>query len=217
MNRFEKEAPTWDEAPQRKVLTSAITNALFDAIHLTKNQLALDYGAGTGLITLEIAQKVKHIVAMDSSVGMLGVLKEKIQHYQIPNISTELLDLEKSTLDRHFDVIFSSMTMHHIDEPLKLINVFMDALNPNGILAIADLDTESGHFHADNNGVKHFGFDRAIWEKRFLEMGLSNVHTQTAYTFQKETPNGTKETFSIFLIWGFHMVKYTHTFGEAHS
>lgn len=202
MNRFEKEAPTWDEAPQRKVLTSAITNALFDAIHLTKNQLALDYGAGTGLITLEIAKKIKHILAMDSSEGMLGVLKEKIQHFNVPNISTELLDLEKETLNKTFDVIFSSMTMHHIKDPLKLIKVFIDALNPGGIIAISDLDAESGHFHADNNGVKHFGFDRAIWEKKFLELGLINVQSQTAYSFQKEIPNGTKETFSVFLIWG---------------
>lgn len=200
MNRFEKEATTWDDAPHRIMLSSAIAKALIESIPLNKELTVLDYGAGTGLITLEISKKVKHIVAMDSAEGMLRVLQEKIKHFNIQNISTVRLDLEKSKLTSTFDVIFSSMTMHHIEDPQKLIHLFIEALNPGGILAIVDLDSESGHFHSTNLGVQHFGFDRVIWKEWFLERGLTNVQSRTAYSFEKETAKGIKDNFSLFLI-----------------
>jgi len=52
------------------------------------------------------------------------------------------------------------MTLHHIEEPARLLKRFYDLLLPGGILGIADLDMEDGAFHKDNTGVVHFGFER---------------------------------------------------------
>ncbi len=200
VNRFEKEAPLWDESPQRKILSGAIANTLVNSIQLNAGQRVLDYGAGTGLITLEIAKRVNHVVAMDSSPAMLKVLGDKITAFGVENVGVEVCDLEKDLLADKFDVIFSSMTMHHIGEPFQLIKKFHDALLSGGSLAISDLDTESGNFHPDNTGIKHFGFERGIWEAQLLDMGFCNVQATTAYTLQKETESGKKETFTIFVI-----------------
>ena len=199
-NRFEQQAKSWDKSPLRIQLANAIAKTLFDTIKFAPTNKVLDYGAGTGVITLQIASFVSQVVAMDSSPAMLQILKEKIEEQNVQNVQPETRDLENTVLSGQFDVVFSSMTMHHIQQPLKLLQKFMNSLNNGGTIAIADVDTESGNFHADNTGVKHFGFDRESWVQELSAWGMVNIQVQTAYSFERENNAGKKETFSIFLI-----------------
>jgi len=43
---------------------------------------------------------------------------------------------------------------------------------PGGEIAIADLDKEDGDFHADNEGVMHFGFERGEFKKVEYKKGI---------------------------------------------
>ena len=59
-------------------------------------------------------------------------------------------------------------------------------LKPNGQIALADLDTEDGHFHSENTeGVYHFGFDRKELKHLFEENGFKNVEFVTTHTIDK--------------------------------
>jgi ubiquinone/menaquinone biosynthesis C-methylase UbiE len=51
-------------------------------------QCVLDYGAGTGLLTLNLQPQVAAIVAMDSSAGMLEKVTEKLHAAGIRNVVT---------------------------------------------------------------------------------------------------------------------------------
>ena len=119
------------------------------------------------------------------------------------NVGIMRLDLETDPLpDSRFDLIVSSMTMHHIEHPSSLFAKFFELLTPGGTLCIADLDPDGGEFHQDNVGVKHFGFDREQIAADFSAAGFADIETSTAYTIRREVQDkGTKE-FTVFLVSG---------------
>jgi len=90
---FDKEAATWDENPGRVKMANNVANTILDAISLKNTMKVLDFGCGTGLLTLRLQPFVASITAVDSSAGMLEVLNRKIESQNITNITTEHLDI----------------------------------------------------------------------------------------------------------------------------
>ena len=54
MNRFEREAARWDAAPWRMALARSVAEAIQAQVPLSGTDAALDYGCGTGLLTLAL-------------------------------------------------------------------------------------------------------------------------------------------------------------------
>ena len=200
---FDKEAATWDEIPARVKLANDIAAAISDEILLTSNMDVLDFGCGTGLLTLQLQPVVHSITGVDSSRGMIDVLKAKIDKQNLPNIKTQYLDTEKGDiLKGTYHLIVSGMTLHHVKEIRPLLNQFYRILKPSGYLCIADLDLDDGQFHDNNNGVFHFGFDRALLRKDFMEAGFDDIRDRTAAEVMKPGSDGGVRTFTVFLMTG---------------
>lgn len=200
---FDKEAATWDEKPARVKLANDIATTISDEILLTSNMDVLDFGCGTGLLTLQMQPKVHSITGVDSSQGMIDVLKAKINRQNLPNIKTQFLDIEKGDiLKGTYHLIVSGMTFHHIKEIRPLLDQFYRILTPSGYLCIADLDLDDGKFHNNNDGVFHFGFDRALLRKDFMKAGFDYVRDRTAAEVMKPGSDGRMRLFNIFLMSG---------------
>ena len=107
----------------------------------------------------------------------LKVFDEKTSEH--PEVSRRLTNLEEENLDESFDLVVSSMTFHHLNEPKKMLTKLKGMLCPGGRMAIVDLDEEDGSFHPDNEGmgVKHFGFSKEELFSWAQENGLSLEHT----------------------------------------
>lgn len=200
---FDKDAATWDEVPGRIKMSSNIANAIITAMDLNSGMKVLDFGCGTGLLTLRLQPLVGTITAVDSSMGMLEVLNEKIASQNISNITTRHLDIEQGdVLEGSYDLIVSSMTLHHVREPMLLIKQFYRITAPGGYLCIADLDPDQGLFHGSNNeGVFHFGFDREVMHRILIEVGFDNIEFRTAAEIVRIIPGGIRP-FTIFLAAG---------------
>lgn len=200
---FDTASMTWDENPQRAELARHVAAAILQRAPLNPNSDIMDYGAGTGLVTLELQPYVRSITAVDRSQGMLSVLTDKIREKNITNVVTKQLDFEdEDDLDICFEAIVSSMTLHHIDDVGTLIKRFYELLLPEGYLCIADLDLDDGGFHSDQTGVMHFGFDREKMTQLFQNAGFHSVSIETAVNFTKHVEGKGKREFSIFLITG---------------
>jgi len=200
--RFDAAAKTWDEEPRRVQLAEAVADAVLRCACVDSEMEALDYGCGTGLVTLKLAANVRSIVGADISEGMLSVLRDKIAARGVSNVSTIVLDLRHDPpLKRRFDLIVSSMTLHHLEDPASVIGKLAAMLKPGGRLCVADLDAESGDFHTDKTGVHHAGFDRDRVRGMFEEAGLGCVTVDTAYVFEREA-QGVLREFSVFLACG---------------
>lgn len=94
-SRFDNSAQEWDLNPERVKLANAVADAIIQSLQLNKDMIAMDYGAGTGLVTLRINPYVKKITAVDSSKEMLKVLEEKIEKLKIKNVDTIYGTLKK--------------------------------------------------------------------------------------------------------------------------
>ena len=201
---FNESAAAWDEKPARVAMAKAVAEKIIKQVEPSKEMTAMEFGSGTGLITMAIAPKVKHVLAVDMSENMLSVLEEKAKQNQVDNISTRLLDLFKGQMpDERFDLIFSGMALHHVRDVDALLNIFHRLLNPGGIVALADLDSEDGGFHGDIPDVFHLGFDRQVLTEKFTKNGFSDVEITTAHVMKKESATtGKPAEFSVFLAKG---------------
>ena len=200
---FDKEANTWDEVPARVKLANDIAAAISKEILLTSNMDVLDFGCGTGLLTLQLQPVVHSITGVDSSRGMIDVLKAKIDKQNLPNVKTQYLDTEKGNiLEGTYHLIVSGMTLHHVKEIRPLLDQFYRILAPSGYLCIADLDLDGGKFHGNNDGIFHFGFDRALLRRDFKEAGFDDIRDMTAAELMKPVSDGKVQPFTVFLMTG---------------
>lgn len=200
---FDQEAEQWDERPQRVQLAKDVADAILGQLPQTSNLDVLDFGCGTGLLTLQLQPLVHAITGLDSSSGMLAVLNNKIANLKLANARTVLCDVAQGQkLPGRYDLVVSSMTLHHVSHIAPLFDLFFDVLVPGGRLCIADLDLEQGRFHTDNTGVFHFGFDREALCASLIQAGFHGVSAQTATHIVKPDPQQQPARFSVFLISG---------------
>lgn len=200
---FDKLAATWDEEPRRIKLANDVCNAISKVIANPYDMDVLDFGCGTGLLTLQLQPLVHFITGVDSSQGMLDILRGKIEKQGLTNVDILNLDLEKGdALQGTYNLIVSNMTLHHIKEIGPLLAAFFKALAPEGYLCIADLDLDGGLFHENNDGVFHFGFDRAALQQAFIDAGFGDVRSLTAAEITKPDAKGVMRRFTVFLTAG---------------
>ena len=77
-NNFDKSAATWD-GDKNRVHTAKIVAKTTKKYIVTDNTLtALDFGCGTGLVSLELLPSLKELLGIDTSKKMLNIFREKI-------------------------------------------------------------------------------------------------------------------------------------------
>ncbi len=197
---FDTKAGEWD-TPERTALADAVAEAIIQHVPLNKTMTAMDYGAGTGLVSLRLCGLVGKIIAADTSPEMLEVLKKKLRASNAGTIETRVFDITREqTPESGYDLVFSSMTLHHLEDTAAAVKAFYRLVAPEGFFALADLDTEEGDFHSADAGAKHHGFDREELAGICRDSGFTSVETHTAYRFFKATSGGKKKEFSIFIL-----------------
>ena len=198
---FDKKAATWDENPTRVKLAEDVVQAIKQAVPLLPDMEVLDFGCGTGLLALSLLPAVKSVTGADTSQGMLDVLEAKARAQGRANVSTKLLH-PGDKLSGAYDLIISSMTLHHVEDTEALLAQMFQTLKPSGSLCLADLDLEPGTFHDDNTGIFHFGFDRDALRSLFMKAGFCNVRAVTATEIIKPNQQGDLRTYPVFLMVG---------------
>ena len=191
---FNEKAKDWDANEMRTMLSSAIGLSILAHVSLHEQMRVMDFGAGTGLISSQVAPLVKKIVAVDISEAMLNklVAKPELQN----KVEIVCQDIIEKPIADNFDLIMSAMAMHHVKDTSKLIQRFSEHLSPGAFIALADLDKEDGSFHPeDSEGVFHLGFKRNELQIILEKYGFREVQFVTAHTINKE-----EKKYPIFLV-----------------
>ena len=200
---FDKMAADWDSNPMRVKLANDVADTIIREIRPTQDMDALDYGCGTGLVTLRLGPFVKSVTGADSSKGMLEVIQGKVKSRGLRNVKTQFVDFEHGgKVDGKFQLAVSNMTLHHVKDPAVFLKQLYDLLTTGGYIGVADLDKEDGTFHDDNKGVLHFGFERGSLKKLFEKTGFLDVRDVTAATVVKEIEGKERREYPVFLIIG---------------
>jgi len=196
---FDIQAKDWDNDPKKTERAQIFAQEITNFIKPHKTWDALEFGSGTGLLSYELKDVFEEITLIDNSPGMINVLKEKVKNNNITNFKPLLLDLLEDNLDiGKFNVIFTLMTLHHIPNLNKILNIFNSLLKTNGFLCIADLVKEDGSFHyeyPDFDG--HNGFDKNELSYFLTSNGFKVEYYNICFEIKKESEN---KTYPLFLM-----------------
>ncbi|ADL50074.1 class I SAM-dependent DNA methyltransferase [Clostridium cellulovorans] len=197
---FDQRAKTWDN-DRRIKLAKIIATEIGNSLATNKELSAMEFGCGTGLISFNLYDKFKKITLIDSSKGMIDVLNAKIDEYKVSNMESLHLDItDENSLDIKFDVIYTSMVLHHIENTSSIINTFYKLLNEDGYLCIVDLDEEDGSFHKGHDDFHgHNGFNQEKLKDILIDAGFKAVESKTFYHGEKIVEDE-KIDYSLFLM-----------------
>lgn len=195
--RFDDEAATWDDDPGHEKRQVAVARAIEEAVNLSPRMSALDVGGGTGRLSILLADRVGSVVVTDPSAGMVQVARERIEAAGLSDrLRAVQADLTIDRLDEAYDLVWSSMALHHVQDLDGLLRSVAGLLVDGGRLAIADLEEDpDGAFHTDNVDFDgHHGFDRQRLAEQLARAGFADVSFVDATTILK----GDRE-FGVFL------------------
>jgi len=195
--RFDDEAATWDDDPGHERRQLAVAEAIQEAVDLDPRMRAVDVGGGTGRLSIMLADHVGSVVVTDPSAGMVQVARERIEAAGLGDrLRAVQADLTKDRLDGTYDVVWSSMAFHHVQNLDSLVRSVAALLVTGGRLLIADLDADpGGDFHADKVDFDgHHGFDRQGLAEVLAQAGFGDVTFTDATTILKDD-----REFGVFL------------------
>jgi ubiquinone/menaquinone biosynthesis C-methylase UbiE len=195
--RFDDEAATWDEDPEHEKRQVAVARAIKQAVNLNPRMTAVDVGGGTGRLSILLADLVGSVVVTDPSAGMVQVARERIEAAGLGDrLRAVQADLTTDRLDGAYDVVWSSMALHHVPDLDVLLRSVAGLLVNGGRLCIADLDEDpDGAFHADKVEFDgHHGFDRQRLAEQLARAGFADVSFLDATTILKDD-----REFGVFL------------------
>ena len=164
---FSTKAKNWDR-PDKINMTNKFVAELLRQITPLSTWRALELGAGTGLVGLQIEPLVASLVLEDTSESMLKILKQKLN----TNSKVELLHGEVFEYKQQdIDLIFSSMAFHHIPDIENTLRHLATITKSGAWVAIGDLVTEDGSFH-QFEPIPHRGFDTSFLSAQFVQAGF---------------------------------------------
>ncbi len=183
---FGSRAKNWDNEA-RIERSKKVAEKINEIIGNEKYNSIMEYGCATGLIGLNLCDRFEKVTLMDSEKEMIKIVKEKLDKSKKSNVFPIQIDLmDRAYKGEKFDLIYTSLTLHHILDIEKIIKIFYNLLNENGSLCIIDLDKEDGSFHINHKDFNgHNGFEHTYIENIFKSAGFSSIKSDTFYNGEK--------------------------------
>jgi ubiquinone/menaquinone biosynthesis C-methylase UbiE len=176
---FDEKAATWDDDPTKVERARICARAIQEVVPASPTTRLLEYGAGTGLLSQELAGHVGSMTLVDPSRGMREVMAAKVEGGSLPGDS-RIWDLDLAVdpvPEDRFDLVASLMTLHHVSDVPRVLGAFSELLDEGGHLCLVDLVEEDGSFH-DGVFDGHNGFDTASLAEGVRQAGFSDVEVR---------------------------------------
>ena len=171
-HHFNHRAESFD-SPKNQFLAELIKKNIEKQMHDLSSKSILDFGGGTGLISLPLAKKVNSVTLVDISDKMLEQARIKVKNQKLENLHLLQQDLLLKPLEQTFDLIIVSRVLHHMPHLDSSLAMFKEHLTPGGQLFIADYTVPDGENH---------GFIISKLEETLKNHGFSDIQTQILYS-----------------------------------
>ena len=139
--RWDERVEAWEEVAASPAFL-AIRDRIVELAEPRPDDLVVDLGAGTGLLALALAPRVRELVAVDISERMLERLDDAAAADGATNLEPLLADLRRLPLeDESATLVVSNYAFHHLDDSGKELALAeaRRILRPGGRLVICDM------------------------------------------------------------------------------
>jgi ubiquinone/menaquinone biosynthesis C-methylase UbiE len=139
--RWDERVEAWEGVATSEAFL-AIRDRIVELAEPRPDDRAVDLGAGTGLLSLSLAPRVRELVAVDISERMLARLDDAAVADGIHNVETLEADLRRLPLeDESATLVVSNYAFHHLDDAGKELALAETRriLRPGGRLVICDM------------------------------------------------------------------------------
>ena len=170
-DHFEEEAKEYDELilkliPKYNEMIESLINSI--PFEDSKTIEVLDLGCGTGNITSAVKKRYPHakITCIDLAEQMINITKFKLSKYN--DIKYLLGDLREIPFGADYDLIISSLALHHLQTDQEKISIYhkiYDSLKEGGAFYNADNILASSEY-LENVNMKQW--------KDFMRKTISN-------------------------------------------
>lgn len=139
----------------------------------------LDLGCGCGVNCLDFVRRgASRVLGIDLSEKMLSVAQTEAIDARIEYRHMDMTDL--SAVDEQFDLIYSSLAFHYVEDISALFEEIYAHLAPGGILLFSQehpLNTTEGHFNRNDDGerLSYTIFDYNVPGKRVTTWFVDGV------------------------------------------
>ncbi len=133
---LERPSREWEEQPA----------LLVENLGLKPTDVVADIGAGTGYISLMIAQKVQQgkVLALDVQPEMIDILENFKKQYNIKNVETILSTETNPNLpENSIDLAIMVDAYHEFAYPREMMEGIVQALKPNGRVILVEYRGEN--------------------------------------------------------------------------
>ncbi len=153
--------------------------ALAEALLKVMNyEVVADLGAGEGTLSQLLAQRAKHVIAIDISPKMVEFGKNLALQNDLPNLEFRLGEIEDVPIDNAtVDLAILSQALHHAEEPSRAIAEAYRILKPGGCLLILDLAKHSFTKAYELYSDRWLGFPEGELSEWLEQAGFLEVET----------------------------------------
>lgn len=191
---FDDRAATWDDEAKIE-RAQVVAEAISAAVALTPSLRVLEYGAGTGLVTQALQDRVGPVTLADTSEGMRAEMEKKVEAGLLPT-DARVVDWDLSSgavPNEQFDLIVTVLVLHHVVPLAPALEAFAALLAPGGHLCVVDLEAEDGSFHGEGFSG-HRGFEPEELAAQLRTAGFGAVTSQRVYEMDRGDA-----TYGVFL------------------
>lgn len=143
-------------ASSAAITDAQLTRRFGEAVGAYGDGIILDVACGPGIVTAALAERAREVVALDVTPEMLSQARQRCAKAGLRNVTfregsaTDLPFAENS-----FDAVVTRLSIHHFEEPRRVLDEMFRVLRPEGALVVADVvSSESIEESALQNAIE---------------------------------------------------------------
>lgn len=155
------------------------TDRVIETLAIEPGDQIADLGSGSGYFTFALAKATGPdgvVYAVDVDPDMVELVTELAEEKNAGNVRPTLATPDDPKLpEGTIDLVFTSNTYHHLEDPVAYFRKLRSDLDPEGRVAILDLREDSGWFQSWSG---HYSDEKRI-EEQMREAGYQLVERPT--------------------------------------
>jgi len=186
---FDAVAGEWDRIQGPFYASGAREAALLKLV--PRGLCVADVGCGTGLLTLGLAAVAEQVHAIDSSVRMVRLAREKLRRAGAANVTVRRANAEKLPFgDGALDAVFAFHLLRHLVRPAEVLGEFGRVVKSGGRVVLVELEPHGVRALRAATGSHHLGLPRETVRAALKRGGFADARFSSFSPYRVPSESG---------------------------